>query len=179
MTLTVKKTRFITALPDLTVRDVNGCEQPLSAWHGKVLLIVNVASQCGFTPQYRGLDALHRRYGCRGFSVLGFPCNQFGSQEPGDEAEILRFCQTRYDVSFPLFAKIQVNGPDAHPLYRWLKRERPGLFGTETIKWNFTKFLVGRDGRALKRYAPTHKPEALTADIAVALESVDTTRSLA
>jgi len=169
----------MTTLTDFTARDIHGCEQPLSVWHGKVLLIVNVASQCGFTKQYHGLDAIHRHYGPQGFSVLGFPCNQFGAQEPGDDADILHFCRTRYDVSFPLFAKIQVNGPDAHPLYRWLKHERPGLLGTKAIKWNFTKFLVGRDGRVIKRYAPTDKPEALTVDIATALESVDATRSLA
>jgi len=169
----------MTTLPDFIVRDIEGREQALSAYRGKVLLIVNVASQCGFTPQYHGLASLHRTYCQQGFAVLGFPCNQFGGQEPGDEAEILHFCQTRYDVGFPLFAKIRVNGPHAHPLYRWLKRERPGLFGSEAIKWNFTKFLLGRDGRVIKRYAPTDKPHCLTDDIVAALAAVNATRSFA
>lgn len=159
----------MTTLHDFSARDVEGRDQPLSAYRGKVALVVNVASKCGFTPQYSGLDALHRAYADQGFAVLGFPCNQFGGQEPGDEAEILRFCRTSYDVSFPLFAKIEVNGANAHPLYRWLKHERPGVLGTEGIKWNFTKFLVGRDGHVIKRYAPTDKPESLAADIEAAL----------
>jgi len=165
--------RIMTVLFDFNARDIQGYEQPLSRYRGQVLLIVNVASQCGFTPQYPGLETLQRRYGDQGFAVLGFPCNQFAGQEPGSEAEILQFCQRHYDVSFALFAKIKVNGPDTHPLYRWLKRERPGCFGTQAIKWNFTKFLIGRDGQVIRRYAPTDKPEALTADIIAALSAVE------
>ena len=142
-----------------------GGTAPLAEHQGKVLLIVNVASKCGFTPQYAGLEALHRRFRDRGFEVLGFPCNQFGAQEPGDAAEIANFCSTRYDVTFPVFAKIEVNGPRADPLYAFLKKSAPGLMGSTSIKWNFTKFLVGRDGRVVKRYAPTTKPEDLAADI--------------
>jgi glutathione peroxidase len=134
-----------------------------------VLLIVNVASECGFTPQYAGLEALQRKHAPAGFAVLGFPCNQFGAQEPGTEAQIRDFCESSYAVSFPLFAKIDVNGSDAHPLYQFLKSSEPGLLGTEAIKWNFTKFLVGRDGKVIKRYAPATKPEAIEADIAEAL----------
>jgi glutathione peroxidase len=130
---------------------------------------VNVASHCGFTPQYQGLEALHRKYKDRGFSVLGFPCNQFGAQEPGDEAEIKKFCSLTYDVTFPLFAKIEVNGENTHPLYKLLKSEEKGVFGTEGIKWNFTKFLVGRSGQVLARYAPTASPESLDSDIEQAL----------
>jgi glutathione peroxidase len=136
---------------------------------GKVLLVVNVASKCGFTPQYTGLEELQRRFSARGFDVLGFPCDQFGHQEPGDAAEIKSFCTLNYDVSFPLFAKIEVNGEGAHPLYRLLKKQAPGLLGTEGIKWNFTKFLVGRDGKVLKRYAPNDKPERIADDIDKAL----------
>ncbi len=132
-------------------------------------MIVNVASKCGFTPQYAGLEALQKQFGPRGFEVLGFPCDQFGHQEPGDEAEIKSFCTLNYGVSFPMFAKIEVNGPGAHPLYRALKKAAPGLLGTEAIKWNFTKFLVGRDGRVLKRYAPNDKPEDIAKDIEKAL----------
>ena len=128
-----------------------------------------MASRCGFTPQYTGLEALYRKYRERGFAVLGFPCNQFGSQEPGTEADIQSFCATTYDVSFPLFAKVEVNGADAHPLYRYLKGERPGILGTEAIKWNFTKFLVDRNGSVVKRYAPTDKPEDLDAAVAALL----------
>jgi glutathione peroxidase len=134
---------------------------PLSRFKGQVLLIVNVASRCGFTPQYSGLERLHRTYNDLGFSVLGFPCNQFHQQEPGDEAEIRKFCSSQYAVTFPLFARIRVNGPDTHPLYRFLKQERPGLLGTEAIKWNFTKFLVGRDGIPIARYGPRETPEAI------------------
>ncbi len=130
-----------------------------------MLLIVNVASKCGFTPQYTGLEELHRRYGDRGFEVLGFPCNQFGAQEPGDAAEIANFCSLTYDVTFPVFGKIDVNGADAAPLYRWLKKQAPGLFGTEGIKWNFTKFLIDREGNVVERYAPQTKPEDIAADI--------------
>jgi len=129
-----------------------------------------VASQCGLTPQYAGLEQLWRTYRDQGFSVLGFPCNQFGAQEPGPEAEIATFCETRFDVTFPLFAKVEVNGDDAHPLWRWMRAEKPGLLGSEAIKWNFTKFLVGRDGRVLQRFAPTDAPDALAPAIEQALK---------
>lgn len=154
---------------DFSARAVDGVERPLRDYQGKVLLIVNVASQCGFTPQYTGLEALYRKYHDLGFEILGFPCNQFGSQEPGDEAQIRQFCSLNYDVTFPLFAKIDVNGANAHPLYRYLKGEKPGVLGTEAIKWNFTKFLVGRDGEVIKRFAPVDKPESLDKDIAAQL----------
>ena len=150
---------------DFSVVTLEGANQSLSAYRGQVLLVVNVASECGFTPQYAGLEALYRRYRDKGFSVLGFPCNQFGGQEPGTAGEIREFCTTRYDVSFPLFARIEVNGPDAHPLYQYLKHEQKGVLGTEAIKWNFTKFLVDRQGRVVKRYAPRDTPESLTTDI--------------
>lgn len=152
------------SLYDIEVTTIDGRRQRLEAYRGQVLLIVNVASQCGFTPQYEGLEALYRQYADDGFCVLGFPCNQFGHQEPGDEAEIRRFCSTRYDISFPMFAKIEVNGPHTHPLYRYLKAEQGGLLGNR-IKWNFTKFLVDREGRVRKRYAPTVKPEKIAADL--------------
>jgi len=157
------------SLYDISARDITGAERPLAEYRGKVLLVVNVASRCGFTPQYTGLEALYRKYHDRGFEVLGFPCNQFGSQEPGSEAEISTFCSTTYDVSFPLFAKVDVNGADAHPLYRLLKGEKPGILGTEAIKWNFTKFLVNRQGEVVKRYAPTDKPEDLDGAVAALL----------
>ncbi|HEY6453314.1 MAG TPA: glutathione peroxidase [Steroidobacteraceae bacterium] len=157
---------------EYSARTIDGAEQPLSAYRGRALLIVNVASKCGFTPQYAGLEALYRKFDGRGLTVLGFPCDQFGHQEPGDEAEIKRFCSLNFGVSFPLFAKIQVNGPDTHPLYGYLKAARPGLLGLQAIKWNFTKFLVDRDGEPLKRYAPADKPESLEADIETALASV-------
>ena len=152
-------------ITDFNVRAANGGTVPLSDWAGNVLLIVNTASKCGFTPQYEGLEALHRRFADRGFEVLAFPCNQFGAQEPGDAAEIATFCSTRYDVTFPLFAKIEVNGPDADPLFERLKRDAPGLMGSRSIKWNFTKFLVDREGRTARRYAPTTRPEEIAADI--------------
>lgn len=154
---------------DFEVKTIDGQPQKLDAYRGKLLLIVNVASQCGFTPQYQGLEALYRRHKDQGLVVLGFPCDQFGHQEPGDEAEIKRFCTLNYDVTFPLFAKIEVNGAGTHPLYAHLKKERPGLLGSEAIKWNFTKFLVGRDGAVLKRYAPNDTPEAIEKDIAALL----------
>ncbi len=154
---------------DFSARDIHGADQPLSAYRGRVLLVVNVASKCGFTPQYSGLEDLYRALRDDGLTVLGFPCDQFGRQEPGNEAEILDFCTTQYDITFPLFAKIDVNGADADPLYRWLKGEKPGVFGTEGIKWNFTKFLVGRDGQVIKRYAPTDTPAGLKDDIVRAL----------
>ena len=154
---------------DIGVRTLEGEELKLGGYAGQVMLIVNVASRCGFTPQYTGLEALHRRFQPQGLAVLGFPCDQFGHQEPGDAAEIRKFCTLNYQVSFPLFAKIDVNGAAAHPLYKFLKSARPGLLGSEAIKWNFTKFLVGRDGSVLQRYAPTDKPESLVGDIETGL----------
>lgn len=145
---------------DFAVRDISGQEVSLSAYRGKALLIVNTASQCGFTPQYEGLEALYRNLGARGLVVLGFPCNQFGGQEPGDAAEIASFCKLTYDVTFPMFAKIDVNGREASPLFVWLKHEAPGVLGSEDVKWNFTKFLVDRAGHVVGRYAPITKPEA-------------------
>ena len=132
---------------------------------GKVVLVVNVASKCGFTPQYTGLEALQRKLAPRGFAVLGFPCDQFGHQEPGDEKEIRNFCSLTYDVTFPMFAKIEVNGDGTHPLYAWLKKQAPGVLGTESIKWNFTKFLIDRKGQVVTRYAPNDKPESIETDI--------------
>ena len=155
----------MTAITDFHVKAADGSDADLSAYAGKVLLVVNVASKCGFTPQYEGLEALHRKYADRGFEVLGFPCNQFGGQEPGDAEEIANFCSLTYDVTFPVFAKIDVNGSGADPLYGELKKQAPGFLGTEGIKWNFTKFLVGRDGQVVERYAPTTKPEEIAADI--------------
>ncbi len=152
-----------------SAQSIDGVDVPLARYRGRSLLIVNVASKCGFTPQYVGLEALYRKYSGSGLDVLGFPCDQFGHQEPGDEAEIKRFCSLTYDVTFPLFAKIKVNGEDAHALYKYLKESRPGILGIEAIKWNFTKFLVGRDGLPLKRYAPSDKPEGLEADVEAAL----------
>jgi|SRR5579862_5559974 len=146
---------------EFSARTIQGEEQSLSSYRGQTLLIVNVASQCGFTPQYTGLEGLYQKYHARGFSVLGFPCDQFGHQEPGDEAEIQQFCSTNYRVSFPLFAKIEVNGSGAHPLYRYLKEARPGMLGLAAIKWNFTKFLVDADGVPVKRYAPSDLPETI------------------
>jgi glutathione peroxidase len=159
----------MTDIHDFSARTIEGAEQSLVAYRGKVLLIVNVASRCGFTPQYTGLEALQRKYADRGFAVLGFPCDQFGAQEPGDENEIKNFCRLNYDVTFPMFAKIEVNGAGAHPLYSHLKSSAKGLLGSESIKWNFTKFLVDRSGKVLKRYAPQDKPEAIAADIEAAL----------
>jgi glutathione peroxidase len=156
----------MSSLYEIPVTAIDGSEQTLEQWRGQVLLIVNVASQCGFTPQYAGLEALHRAHAAQGFAVLGFPCNQFGAQEPGDEQEIQRFCALTYEVSFPLFAKVEVNGPGTHALYRHLKTERPGLLGSEGVKWNFTKFLVDRSGKVVKRYAPTDTPEAIGRDVA-------------
>lgn len=152
-------------ITDMTVRAADGSDAPLADQAGKVLLIVNTASKCGFTPQYEGLEALRRRYADRGFEVLAFPCNQFGAQEPGDAAEIANFCTTKYDVTFPVFAKVEVNGDGADPLFDRLKADAPGLMGSKAIKWNFTKFLVDRDGTAVRRYAPTTKPEDLASDI--------------
>jgi glutathione peroxidase len=155
----------MTAITEFHVKAADGSDADLSAYAGKVLLVVNVASKCGFTPQYEGLEALHRKYADRGFEVLGFPCNQFGAQEPGNAEEIANFCSLTYDVTFPVFAKIDVNGSGADPLYGELKKQAPGFLGTEGIKWNFTKFLVGRDGQVVERYAPTTKPAEIAADI--------------
>ncbi len=159
----------MTTAYDFTATDIDGQAVPLSGYAGKVLLVVNVASKCGFTPQYAGLEQLWRDYRGRGLVVLGFPCDQFGHQEPGDEAEIRNFCSLTYDVDFPMFAKIDVNGERAHPLWQWLKKEKSGFLGTAAIKWNFSKFLVGRDGDVIGRYAPTDTPESLRADIEAAL----------
>lgn len=154
---------------DFSAATIDGDERPLADFRGKAMLVVNVASRCGFTPQYAGLEALWRKYREQGLVVLGFPCDQFGHQEPGDEAEIREFCSLNYDVSFPLFAKIEVNGSGAHPLYRFLKSEKSGFLGTGAIKWNFTKFLIDRDGRPVKRYAPTDTPEKIEKDLASVL----------
>ena len=154
---------------DFTARTISGEEVSLGRWRGQVLLIVNTASQCGFTPQYAGLEQLHRRYAVRGLVVLGFPCNQFGGQDPGTAGEIAQFCQRNYGVSFTMMDKVQVNGANAHAVFQWLKAEAPGMLGTEGIKWNFTKFLVGRDGRVVKRYAPQDAPAKLAGDIEAAL----------
>jgi glutathione peroxidase len=156
-------------LYDIEARAIDGATKSLRDYEGKTLLVVNVASKCGFTPQYKGLEALYRKYAGRGFVVLGFPCNQFGAQEPGSESEIASFCSTAYDVSFPMFAKIDVNGEQTHPLYKLLKREAPGLLGSVAIKWNFTKFLVDRSGKVVRRYAPTDTPQSLEKDIEAAL----------
>ena len=150
---------------DFQTKTIDGTDVSLADYRGRVLLIVNVASRCGFTPQYKGLEELYREYKTRGFEVLGFPCNQFGSQEPGSEPEIKNFCETSYAVTFPLFSKIDVNGPDAHPLYKFLESARPGILGTKRIKWNFTKFLVDRQGNVVARYAPKDEPESFAGDI--------------
>lgn len=152
-------------ITDLSVRAADGSATSLAAYADKVLLIVNTASKCGFTPQYTGLEALHRDLAPRGFALLAFPCNQFGTQEPGDAAEIASFCALTYDVTFPVFAKIDVNGPTADPLFDRLKVDAPGLLGSKAIKWNFTKFLVDRHGETVRRYAPATKPDDLRADI--------------
>jgi glutathione peroxidase len=154
---------------DFSALTIDGIDQPLSQYRGHPLLIVNVASKCGFTPQYAGLEALYEKYHARGLEVLGFPCDQFGHQEPGGEAEIKQFCSLTYGVSFPMFAKIKVNGSDAHPLYEYLKETLPGILGLEAIKWNFTKFLVGKDGVPIKRYAPADKPESMADDVEAVL----------
>lgn len=155
----------MTDFTTIPIKAADGSTTDLSTHKGEVMLIVNVASKCGFTPQYEGLEALQRRYGDKGFTVLGFPCNQFGAQEPGSAEEIANFCKLTYDVSFPVMGKIDVNGDDAAPIYQYLKDEAPGLLGSKAIKWNFTKFLVDRSGKILKRYAPQTKPEELTRDI--------------
>jgi glutathione peroxidase len=154
---------------DFEALQMNGQTMALNKFKGQVLLIVNTASACGFTPQFAGLEALHQQWGSRGLGVMGFPCNQFGAQDPGNNAEIADFCQLNYGVTFPMMAKIEVNGAHADPLYQWLCKEAPGLLGTKAIKWNFTKFLIGKDGAVLKRYAPTDTPESLRKDIEKAL----------
>ncbi len=154
---------------DFEARSIDGELVPLQQFRGKPLLIVNTASACGFTPQFGGLEQLHQAYGPRGLVVLGFPCNQFGQQDPGSDEEIATFCQRNFGVTFPMMSKIDVNGPEAHPLYQWLCAEAPGLLGSKAIKWNFTKFLVGKDGRVLKRYAPQDAPQKLASDIEAAL----------
>ena len=154
---------------DFRARSIDGSDVALSEFKGRVLLIVNVASKCGFTPQYEALEQLYRKYRDEGFAVLGFPCNQFGSQEPGLESEIKTFCESRYNVTFPLFSKIEVNGQNVHPLYAFLKRNKRGLLGTQRIKWNFTKFLVDRNGLVLARYAPQRTPQKLEQDVTRAL----------
>ncbi|SMQ85666.1 glutathione peroxidase [Devosia lucknowensis] len=155
----------MTTLADFTANRLDGKPQRLSDYAGQVVLVVNVASQCGLTPQYEGLETLHRQYGERGLVILGFPCNQFAGQEPGTSNEIAEFCSLNYGVSFPLFERIDVNGDDAHPLFVWLKESAPGILGSEAIKWNFTKFLLGRDGRVVERYAPTTEPADIAPDI--------------
>jgi glutathione peroxidase len=156
---------------DFTATAIDGSDVPLDKYRGKVMLIVNTASQCSFTPQYEGLEMLHERLSDKGLVVLGFPCNQFRNQEPGSDAEIERFCRLTYDVKFPMFAKIEVNGPNAHPLYVWLKSNAKGILGTEGIKWNFTKFLIDRSGHIFSRYAPTTKPEAIRGEIEELIEA--------
>ena len=156
-------------LLDHRYKTLQGGEINLCDFADRPLLVVNTASKCGFTPQYAGLEALHKRFRDRGFAVLGFPCDQFGRQEPGDESEIAKFCKLSYDVSFPMFAKVEVNGANAHPLYPALKKEAPGLLGTQAIKWNFTKFLLDRHHNVVRRYAPTDKPESLGLDIEAVL----------
>jgi len=157
------------ALFDIPVKRIDGQEQSLGAYRGKVLLIVNTASKCGFTPQFEGLQGLYDRYHDKGLEILGFPCNQFMNQDPGSDDEISSFCSLNYGVSFPMFSKIDVNGPNTHPLYQFLKQQKKGMLGSEGIKWNFTKFLVGRDGNVIKRFPPTVKPESMTGDIEKAL----------
>ena len=157
------------SLYDFSLKTIDGTETTLANYRGQAILIVNVASHCGFTPQYEGLEKLHREFSKQGFEVLGFPCNQFGAQEPGADAEIKSFCETSYSVTFPIFSKIDVNGPNSHPLFSYLKKKQKGLLGSEAIKWNFTKFLVNRKGEVLQRYAPATNPENLRGDIEAAL----------
>ena len=152
-------------LSEFSARRPDGSEADLGEFVGKVVLVVNTASKCGFTPQYAGLEELWKKYRQRGFAVIGFPCNQFGGQEPGSADDIASFCSVNYGVSFPMMAKVEVNGDGATPLYRWLKEEAPGILGSKAVKWNFTKFLIDRDGKVVRRYAPTDKPESLAADI--------------
>jgi glutathione peroxidase len=151
---------------EYAAKTIDGKDQKLDAYKGKVLLVVNVASKCGFTPQYKGLEVLYRKYKDKGFAILGFPCDQFGHQEPGDENEIKNFCSLNYDVSFPMFAKVEVNGGGTHPLYQYLKSEAPGVLGSEGIKWNFTKFLIDKSGKVVKRYGSVDTPEKIDKDVA-------------
>ena len=159
----------MTTLHEFSATAIDGQDIDLSAYDGQVVLVVNTASQCGFTPQYQGLQSLHEEYGEQGFAVLGFPCDQFGNQEPGEDTEIAGFCERNFGVTFPLFSKVEVNGDDAHPVYRWLRDQKGGLLG-DKIKWNFTKYLVGKDGQVIDRYSPTTKPEKLSGDIEKALQ---------
>jgi glutathione peroxidase len=159
----------MTSVYDFNAKTIDGDEQALAAYKGKALLIVNVASKCGFTPQYKGLETLYEKFRDQGLVVLGFPCDQFGHQEPGDEEEIKSFCSLTYDVQFPMFAKVDVNGANAHPLYKYLKHEAKGLLGSEAVKWNFTKFLVDKDGNVVRRFAPTDTPQGIEKDVAAAL----------
>ena len=159
----------MTTISDFTVHNIQGEPVPLSRYQGQVVLVVNTASACGFTPQFAGLEELHKAYAAQGLAVLGFPCNQFGSQDPGSNDEIASFCQLNYGVDFPMMEKIDVNGAKADPLYQWLTKEAPGLLGSKAIKWNFTKFLVGRDGQVIRRYAPQDAPAKLAGDIEAAL----------
>ncbi|MFM8881249.1 MAG: glutathione peroxidase [Betaproteobacteria bacterium] len=154
----------------IDLKRIDGQQESLASYQGKVLLVVNVASQCGFTPQYAGLQTLHQRFADRGLAILGFPCNQFGAQEPGDENTVMQFCETRFSVRFAMFAKTEVNGASAHPLFRWLKQAAPGVLGTEGIKWNFTKFLVSRDAQTVQRFAPTDSPESMVEAIEAMLD---------
>jgi glutathione peroxidase len=156
-------------LYDLEAQSIDHQTVPLSRYQGQVMLIVNTASACGFTPQFTGLEKLHQQYGDKGLAVIGFPCNQFASQDPGDDAQIANFCQKNYGVSFQMMSKIKVNGDSAHPLYQWLTAEAPGILGSKAIKWNFTKFLIGKDGRVVKRYAPQDAPAKIAQDIEAAL----------
>src|SRR3984957_10420643 len=160
----------MTTIYDVSAKTSDGVDQKLDAYQGKTVLVVNVASKCGFTPQYKGLEEMYEKFSDKGLVVLGFPCDQFGHQEPGDEAEIKNFCSLTYDVTFPMFAKIEVNGANAHPLFKALKQEAPGLLGTQAIKWNFTKFLIDRNRRVVRRYAPSDKPEKLAGEIEAALD---------
>ena len=159
----------MTSIYDFEAQQITGKPVALKQFEGKALLIVNTASACGFTPQFAGLEELHKTYGDKGLVVLGFPCNQFGAQDSGQNSEIAEFCQLNYGVSFPMMEKIEVNGSGAHPLYKWLTKEAPGILGTQAIKWNFTKFLVGKDGEVIKRYAPTDTPKSMASDIESAL----------
>ena len=161
----------VTTFYQLSAQLNNGQDKPMKDFEGKVVLVVNTASQCGFTPQYKGLQALYEKYAERGLVVLAFPCNQFGHQEPGDEAKIREFCDLQFNISFPLFKKVEVNGNDTHPVFQYLKSSAPGLLGSESIKWNFTKFLVNRKGEVVERYAPTTKPEAIEKDIIALLNA--------
>jgi len=170
MAITKRRTiRRMTNAYDFEAQDIAGQAVALSRYRGKVLLVVNTASACGYTPQFAGLQQLHERYGEQGLVVLGFPCNQFGAQDPGSNEEIGAFCERNYGVSFPMMAKVEVNGAAAHPLYQWLTREAPGLLGSKRIKWNFTKFLVGKDGQVIRRWAPQDAPESLAKEIEAAL----------